>query len=492
MTIIDYSKYKTTSAIPEASSMIETFRAIGYNVETAIADIIDNSISANAKNIWINFEWNGSKTWLSIKDDGTGMNDAELIQAMRPGSKNPLQERNQKDLGRFGLGLKTASFSQARKLTVISKKANYNSVFWTWDLDFVNKTGNWDLIKYIPDDIFETEISKLTTGTMVLWNDIDRIVKDFNHDDSKAEFKFYQTMEQVKKHLAMVFHKFIEQRKINIFFQNNIITAWNPFLSNEKATQEFPPEIIQNGKVIIEGFVLPHKSKISEEAYKKAEGVKGWNEQQGFYVYRNERLLLAGDWLGLFRKEEHYKLARIQIELPNTLDESWQIDIKKSLARPPLVFREQIRAYAQKVRQQAVEVYRHKGKSVKQIAGQRFVPLWIEHKRGDKWYYKINRENPILAKIKEQVNKDSDKAIEMLLRFIEETIPSKSIYIKESEQPELQGSPFEDTSHEIIRNTMQAMYSNLLMKGKTAEEAKAIISNIEPFNNFIHLLEFLT
>ncbi|MEN9445542.1 MAG: hypothetical protein RL728_54 [Bacteroidota bacterium] len=491
MSKIDYSKYQTTSAIPEASSMIETFRAIGYNIETAIADIIDNSISANAKNIWINFEWKGSKTWLSIKDDGIGMNDAELIQAMRPGSKNPLKERNQKDLGRFGLGLKTASFSQARKLTVISKKADNKSVFWTWDLDFVNKTGNWDLIKYLPDEDLETEISKLTTGTIVLWNDIDRVVKDFNQDDSKAEFKFNQTMEQVKKHLAMVFHKFIEQGKINIYFQDKKVNAWNPFLSNEKATQEFPPEKIQNGKVKIEGFVLPHKSKISEETYKNAEGVKGWNEQQGFYIYRNERLLLAGDWVGLFRKEEHYKLARIQIELPNTLDESWQIDIKKSIARPPLVFREQIRAYALKVRQQAVEVYRHKGKSVKPIAGQKFVPLWVEHKRGDKWFYKINRENPILAKIKDQAKKDSDKAIEMLLRFIEETIPSKSIYIKESEQPELQGTPFEDTNHEIIRTTMQAMYSSLIKQGKTDEEAKAIISNIEPFNNFIHFLEFL-
>jgi len=491
MSTIDYSKYQTTSAIPEASSMIETFRAIGYNIETAIADIIDNSISANAKNIWMNFEWKGSKTWLSIKDDGLGMNDAELIQAMRPGSKNPLQERNQKDLGRFGLGLKTASFSQARKLTVISKKADYKSVFWTWDLDFVNKTGNWNLIKYLPDENLETEISKLSTGTIVLWNDIDRVVKDFNQDDSKAEFKFNQTMEQVKKHLAMVFHKFIEQGKINIYFQDKKVNAWNPFLSNEKATQEFPPEKIQNGKVKIEGFVLPHKSKISEETYKNAEGVKGWNEQQGFYIYRNERLLLAGDWLGLFRKEEHYKLARIQIELPNTLDESWQIDIKKSIARPPLVFREQIRAYALKVRQQAVEVYRHKGKSVKQIAGQKFVPLWVDHKRGDKWFYKINRENPILTKIKEQAKQDSDKAIEMLLRFIEETIPSKSIYIKESEQPELQGTPFEDTNHEIIRTTMQAMYSSLLAKGKTDEEAKPIISNIEPFNNFVHFLEFL-
>lgn len=488
---IDYTKITTTSAIPEAASMIETFRAIGYNIETAVADIIDNSISAGAKNVWVSFDWLGADTWLAIKDDGSGMNDQELINALRPGSKNPLSDRSSSDLGRFGLGLKTASFSQARKLSVISKKDNFSAVYWTWDLDFVKQTGAWDLIKYLPDEKFEKEISKLKSGTIVIWNDIDRVVKDFKQNDNNALDRFLFIMEQVKKHLEMVFHKFIEQKRINIYFQDNKIVAWNPFLQNESTTQNFPKEKIQNGKVEIEGFVLPHKSKISEEQYKIAEGAKGWNEQQGFYIYRNERLLLAGDWLGLFRKEEHYKLTRIQIELPNSLDAEWQIDIKKSVARPPLLFREQIKAYALRVRAQAVEVYRHKGKSVKQIAGQKFVPLWVDHKRGDKWFYKINRENPILAKIKEQAKSDSDKAIETLLRFIEETIPSKSIYIKESEQPELQGSPFEDTNHVIIRTTMQAMFSNLHKQGKSEDEAKAIISNIEPFNNFLHFLEFL-
>lgn len=189
----------------------------------------------------------------------------------------------------------------------------------------------------------------------------------------------------------MVFHRFIETGKIKIYFQDRPVEAWNPFLNGENATQGFPAEPLQNGKVTVKGFVLPHKSKITEEVFKNAEGPKGWNEQQGFYIYRNERLLLAGDWLGMFRKEEHYKLARIQIDLPNSLDAEWQIDIKKSVARPPLILREQLKAYAGQVRNQAVAVYRHKGKNVKQLPGQKFVPLWIEHKRGDKWFYKINR-----------------------------------------------------------------------------------------------------
>src|SRR5947209_1369949 len=114
---IDYSRYKTTPAEPEASSMIETFRAIGYSIQSAVADIVDNSISAGAKNIRINFEWKGANTWLAIKDDGIGMDNDELIQAMKPGSRNPNEERSAKDLGRFGLGLKTASFSQCRILS---------------------------------------------------------------------------------------------------------------------------------------------------------------------------------------------------------------------------------------------------------------------------------------------------------------------------------------------------------------------------------------
>lgn len=489
---LDYTKYPTTSAIPDAASMIETFRAIGYNIETAVADIIDNSISAAAKNIWVNFEWIGANSWLSVKDDGLGMNGNELIQALRPGSKNPLSERNSNDLGRFGLGLKTASFSQARKLSVISKKEKFASVYWTWDLDFVKETSNWDLIKYLPDnEKFEMEISKLKSGTIVIWNDIDRVVKDFRKDDTNALDKFLFIMEQVKKHLAMVFHKFIEKNKINIFFQDQKVVAWNPFLQTETATQIFPEEIIQNGKVKIEGFVLPHKSKITQEQYKTAEGTKGWNEQQGFYIYRNERLLLAGDWLGLFRKEEHYKLTRIQIDLPNTLDEEWQIDIKKSIARPPFLFKEQIKAYALKVRTQAVEVYRHKGKNVKPIAGQKFVPLWIDHKRGDKWFYKINREHPLLGQIKTEAKTNPEKAIENLMRFIEETIPTKSIFIKESEQPEAQGKPFEGANQEIVRNAMQLLFTEYT-KNQTAEQAKSKIASAELFNLFPHYLEFLT
>jgi hypothetical protein len=282
----------------------------------------------------------------------------------------------------------------------------------------------------------------------------------------------------------MVFHRFIESKKIKIFFQENEIKAWNPFLIDEQATQSFPEEPLQNGKVTLKGYVLPHKSKISEEKYKEAEGTKGWNEHQGFYIYRNERLLLAGDWLGMFRKEEHYKLTRIQIDLPNSLDADWQIDIKKSVARPPIMYRDKIKNYALWVRGQAVEVYRHKGKNVNPYHVQKFVPLWIDNKRGDKWFYKINREHPLVEKIKKQAYVNPEKAIDTLLRFIEETIPTKSIYIKESEQPEAQGKPFEGIKHDEIWTLLKTIFDSLITQGKTKEEAKAVLVNLEPFNHY--------
>jgi hypothetical protein len=490
--MIDYTDFEKTPADPEPRSMIETFRAIGYSIEAAVADIIDNSISAGAKNIWVNLDWKGSETWLSVKDDGTGMDNSELIQAMRPGSKNPLESRSAKDLGRFGLGLKTASFSQCRILSVLSKRENSDISFWTWDLDYVNQSGKWNLVKYMPDEEkYFKELGEIKSGTIVVWNDIDRLVKNFHSDDEKALEKFLQIMEQVKKHLAMVFHRFIESNKIKIWFQEREVAAWDPFFIDKDATQPSPEDPLCNGKVKVRGFVLPHKSKLTEDEFRLAEGPKGWNEQQGFYIYRNERLLLAGDWLGMFRKEEHFKLARIRVDLPNTMDAEWQIDIKKSVARPPLVLRDLLKAYASKVRAKAVEVYRHKGQILqRKYASMQFQPVWHEKLRHGKRFYSINREHPIITNLLDSI-KDHNSEINELLRYIEETVPVPLITIKESEQPEIQGSPFEGVDQELLQKSMKMMFDRLIQNGKNSDEAKAHIMSIEPFNLFPQFLEYL-
>jgi hypothetical protein len=244
--------------------------------------------------------------------------------------------------------------------------------------------------------------------------------------------------------------------------------------------------------VKMKGYVLPHKNNFStEKAYKNAEGMNGWAAQQGFYVYRGNRLLLAGDWLGLFRKEEHYKLVRIQIDLPNKLDTEWQIDIKKSKAYPPAVCREQLDSYARSVRAIGVEVYRHRGRILKQRAGQTFQPLWLEKKKDSKWSFVVNREHLMIQNLKELAKTKPAQAIETLLKFVEETIPTKPIYINEAQGEESQKTPFSDVDTNLIQQMLKQIFDNQIADRKTPEQAKALLKTIEPFNNYEDLIEEL-
>lgn len=488
---IDYSKIESTPAEPEASSMIETFRAIGYSIETAIADILDNSISAGAKNIWIDYVWKGPDTIISIMDDGCGMTNEEIIQAMRPGSVSPLTEREEFDLGRFGLGLKTASFSQCRKFCVVSKKNNSVS-YWTWDLDYVNQVKSWSLIKHKPNELeFSKRLDQLTSGTIVMWWDIDRLTKDTQADKESSKADFFATMEKVKKHLSMVFHRYIEEG-VNIWLQDRKIEGWDPFMIGFEGLQARPETVLEEGKVRIKGFVMPHRSKLSAEGYDYGKGPKdSWTAHQGFYIYRNKRLIVAGDWLRLFKREVHYDLCRIKVDLPNNMDNEWQIDIKKSIARPPARVKQPLMAVAKDVRAQAVEVYRHKGKVVKRkLVTDEYFPLWEEKTRHGKRFYKINREHPML---KELLQNTSGLTVqfEKALQFIEETVPVPLITLQENENQKQHGQPFEGKNHEVVREVLKTMYKNLIEEGLQPDQAKSRIANIEPFNFYLEYLEHL-
>ena len=487
---MNYDKYQKASAEPVASSMIETFRAIGYSLESAVADIIDNSISANAKNIWINRYWRGGESVITIKDDGCGMSDTEIINAMRPGSQNPLESRSENDLGRFGLGLKTASFSQCRKLTVLSKKTGHDASFWSWDLDYVADTSKWELIKWMPES-FSNALDDVQSGTIIIWSSPDRIVSQAtSENDERAKMKFSKSMDRVREHLALTFHRFIEDNVFNLYWANHKVEAWNPFCANEDKTQTQPSESLYGGATV-QGFVLPHQKNFSsEDAYRNAAGMNGWASHQGFYVYRGKRLLIGGDWLGLFRKEEPYKLVRIKIDLPNTLDAEWQIDIKKSRAFPPAGCREQLEAYAKVSRNIGAEVFRHRGKILKQRAGSSFQPLWLENKKDSKWSFVINRDNEIVRTVRNMAKEDPEQAIETLLRYIEEAVPAPAIFMKEvgEEQPK---QPFEGIDTKMIGDVMKQIFNNKLAEGMSREQARNHLKGIEPFNNFESLIETL-
>lgn len=473
-------------AEPRADSILETFRSIGYSLEMAVADIVDNSITAGAANIDISFSWAGPESCISFTDDGFGMDEPALVEAMRPGSSNPLEERSPNDLGRFGLGLKTASLSQCRRLTVISRMPEQRPAHLCWDLDHIGRTGRWELTSRLDKPELLRQSCDSAQGTIVLWEVLDRLAGHLQIGNQKDHARFLQMTERVQQHLSMVFHRFLSGReglsgRVKISVNNRRIYAWDPFLSGTDGSQYFAEEQYQEGDVRVRGYVLPHKSRLTEAQFREAGGAGGWNAQQGFYIYRNERLLVAGSWLGLFRKEEHHKLARIQVDIPNHLDAEWQIDIKKSTARPPYNCLMELQTYARAVRNRAVEVYRHKGRLLTSKPGDSFHEVWRERYRHERRHYEINRTHPLIQSFTEN-HPETKSDLLHLLKFIEETIPVSLIMIRENESPEQQAGPFESASHQPIISMMRRMYLSLTVQGHSEEQARAIIGTIQPFD----------
>jgi len=479
---------------PEPGALIESLRAFGYTPQTAIADLIDNSITAGARNIWVYFTWNGDGSYITIRDDGTGMTSEELVAAMRAGSQNPLTRRNRKDLGRFGLGLKTASFSQCRILTVSSKVSGSPITTRRWDLDYVGKVSEWRLL-YGTASGSEQRISELEdqkSGTLVLWECMDRIVGNDRVDDQKAERRFLKNISNVEQHLSMVFHRFIEDPKgITIYINGHKIDSWDPFLSNESTTQQLQEERLPlHGDVVrVRPYILPHHSRLSSTAYDCGGGPRGWNAQQGFYVYRNRRLLLAGDWLGLgIKKEEHYKLARIAIDLPNSMDQEWDIDVRKSRARPPGILQEDLRRIARITRERAVDVYRHRGKVLSRKTSVNDIFVWNRELKGGRVKFRINREYALIADLLQISSQEDRTRVEALLRLIEETIPVPLITLENSEHPDTQFVPFEDVASSEMLGILKEVYISLRRRGMSPTKAKERLIALEPFQEFKELI----
>ncbi|MFE5430604.1 ATP-binding protein [Peribacillus simplex] len=484
--MLNEDKYEI--AEPQAGSMIQSLRSFGYDLSTAIADIIDNSITAKAKNIFIDFNWNGEHSWISIKDDGTGMTEEELVKSMTLGSKNPLEERPPSDLGRFGLGLKTATFSQCKQLTVLTKNHEGNIAERCWDLDYISFTGQWRLLKTGSGNASTKDLVDLNNGTIVVWEKLDRLVGEgISAEDEKTHDSFLNQASVVKSHLSMVFHRFLEgPNGLKILFNGRYVQPWNPFFPNIEATEllTIEPLFVKHKRIEVRPYVLPHHSKMTKEEYENASGIKGWNAQQGFYVYRNKRMLVSGDWLGLgFQKEEHYKLARIQIDIPNNLDEEWAIDVKKSNARPPQNLRKDLKRIARITRERASNIYRHRGKIVSRNSETDFFYLWEQSIKHGKYSYKINRKHPLVQScLTNKVDPNADFLT--LIKMLEETIPIPTILLNYSEQPDNLKGPFEDAPPKELILVLESSIHSLLKQGLTNEQIKKRLLSMEPFDLF--------
>lgn len=479
---------RTKSLPPYAPTLIESTRAIGYSLEAAVADIIDNSIAANAMNVNIYF-FPVDGAYISILDNGSGMNEKEINIAMQYGSKNPTEERDKKDLGRFGLGLKTASLSQCRCLTVISKQGD-RLEGRQWDIDHVIEVGDWSLIILDEEEINQfpqiEELKKYGSGTLVIWQKLDRL----KAGEINFELSLGRKIDRVRNHLSLVYHRYLMGEsgitKLKLFINGEKVKAIDPFLTN-KSVQAMDDEtlLIQGHKILVRPYILPHISKLTSDEIKMLGGKDGLRKQQGFYVYRNKRLLVWGTWFRMMRQGDLSKLARIRVDIPNTLDDLWTLDIKKSSALPPAEVRKNLEIIINQIAERSKRTWTFRGK--KEVSDTE-THIWnrMKNKQGG-YYYEINREHPFVQQLI-KVNPSMKMSIYALLQQIELGLPLNQLYVDLNNDEQITND--NEQSIVDVKKSLEAMVKMCTGKQEKCDLLNAVV-HIEPYSLHSDVVEEL-
>ncbi|MBM6498354.1 ATP-binding protein [Flavobacterium macrobrachii] len=419
---------ETQIVSPNVGNFIDSLREIGYSTEVAVADLIDNSITANSTEIHI---YAVTKPILSfaILDNGKGMSETELVEAMRLAGKNQRDVRDKNDLGRFGLGLKTASFSQCKKLTVFTKNKEHISSR-QWDLNYIAEKNEWFLItpKKNHNLPLYDALEKLQSGTLVVWEEIDKI----------PTANLAEMIDKLRKHLSLVFHKFLEGqipgKKLNILVNSNPIKAFNPFNINHPATQQITSEKINiyGSSVSIQPFILPHHSKISQQEYELYATEEGYVKSQGFYLYRENRIIIYGTWWGLHKAVDAHKLIRVRIEIPNSMDSHWGIDIKKSMARPADVIKSDLRRIINQVIDKGARPFSARGKKIEDKS---IIQFWETYPIKDGFRFAINQNHPLYIDLISNLDDYQKEKLKYFLKGLQAYLPLDAIQSKLQTDP---------------------------------------------------------
>lgn len=467
----------TEKIYPDAPTFVESIRSIGYSFESAVADIIDNSISKRAKNIQVTFD-SIEPRFLAITDDGCGMNLGELKEAMKYGSRSSLEQRASDDLGRFGLGLKMASLSQCRQLTVVSKKDGVMSGA-EWNLDCI---GDWTIIVYDKEEIDKLpsieSLQNNKTGTLVLWRNFDRL--GTGTDDHSGIFD--QKIVITKKHLSLVFHRYLEPdtvtKKIVISFNGCNLIAIDPFMTKNPATQQMEEDVISlDGQEIrVRPYVLPFSAKLTQSEKKLLDDTSDLKLNQGFYVYRNRRLIIWGTWFRLLRQEELKRLARIRIDIPNCLDSVWAIDIKKSSAALPEAIKERLKAIVSKAGDRSEDVYRYRGRKAND---DKIEHVWSVFENRGEVKYRINRETALFKGVQDSLNDEGLSRLDALVTMIEDAFPFRDVYCRYAKSKNQEDPIKTDLSFDECYKAAESYLSILLKNGMATHQAIGAIQNID-------------
>ncbi|MEV0269783.1 ATP-binding protein [Hamadaea sp. NPDC050747] len=357
------------SVTPSASRLTRSLRDIGYDFAPAVADIIDNSIAAGARRVDVEIEFDGPDSYVMITDDGAGMTAGQLDEALRFGTR---RSYGNGELGRYGLGLKTASLSQCRSLTVVSRtgeRSRARSVR-TLDLDLIDEVDDWIVVDPPIDPRISRAKAKLLDGpgTVVLWRTLDRVLPERRPEGAWARRRLENLAERTAVHLAMVFHRYLEggsTTSVQMTVNGLKVQPWNPFAPGQRATKALAPMTFElavgdaSGMVRLERYILPARDQFSSPAeFERLSGPMNWNRQQGLYIYRADRLVQWGGWAGIRGIDEHTKLARASLDFGTELDEAFNINVAKMRVSLPSQIRQMLEDPLSELCTRADDAYR--------------------------------------------------------------------------------------------------------------------------------------
>lgn len=491
---------KNKQLLPKAATLMGSLRSMGYSFESAIADVIDNSISAHASKVQVLFPTSPlADLAVGIMDNGEGMSNEELLEAMRYGSMASEEQRADDDLGRFGMGLKSASLSQCRRLTVISFDGiEYHG--YRWDYSYIIEKQDWIIQELSKEEIelvpFADAFILQKAGTLVVWDDFDVLSKSSGGQIYETLIELRNTVEQS---LALIFHRYLsatDDTKLEIQINNLSVSPLDPFLerhpkttSKKERTIAIPDSEGVERLIHIKPYVLPFATDLKEKDKKLIGGIENLRAKQGFYIYRNKRLIIWGTWFGMNKRAELTKNARIRVDIPNSLDDIWAIDIKKQNASIPKKILNQMKKTVMDALEISVNQQTYRGRTNK--INDNIDYIW-ERKEGrnDTFFYQINRESKLYQYIREKMSDEDITYLDMLITEIEKNIPIQQMYIDKSNEAisvEEADSRLDDLFQMAV-----AMVNNLQsLRDDSIESIIEDLMKSEPFCHYSKLKELL-
>ncbi|EXF26009.1 hypothetical protein BG28_06220 [Nesterenkonia sp. AN1] len=459
---------------------MESMRALGYTSDVAVADIVDNSLDAGASSIEIRGDVSDDPTWIWVSDNGHGMTLNEMVEALKLAAVSSVDARGDHDLGRFGLGLKTASFSQCRRLTLVSKRDGATNGI-RFDLDELRESEDWSVRQLDEAELREVPgfeaFSEQQFGTLVCWEKLDRLMES----RSQGAEGMGEVITELRSHLGLTFHRLMApedqfRARLSIVLNGRAIQPVDPFLRHNRAVEMTSPEVIKIGNDVIkvQAFTLPDSSRITGPDAQRKDLRDGMFAAQGFYFYRNRRLISHGGWAAIGGRRDATKHSRILVDLPNSTDDQWQLDVMKNKVVPPASVRRQLMRFYEVGSRRSGRIISYRGR---RVSNPDVEYAWIPVTERGGFRYEPNVEHPVLDDALDDLSCAQRNKVVLAMKHLGLLIPYGDIRRRMSIEDEMPARDNQDALIQHARDVAEALELNW----QDPQSVKDVLKQVEPF-----------